>query len=310
MARVFAIAEHLRTDGKYSDGVLAKEKIYRPGHFVARLDKGFVNAPLMVGNDEQYAAVMALMANKVGVPARVVFGAVLPQGGEVHGRDVQAWVELRVADGSWRTLPTEDFMGNEKPADQQTRPSSSSAGWSSRRPHRSHRRPASTSRPTPRSPPARSGAMPTTPRPTTGSPDGSGRSSLYAGGPLLALLLVVAAILAAKALRRRRRRGSGHASGRIAGAWRELVDHARDLGRGGPRRGRHPARAVGSDRVDRRPGLARAADLRVFGPAEPPGEEAASYWALVDAERRALSAAVSRSRRLRAALSVRTFWRQ
>ena len=79
---------------------------------------GFVQAQQMVGNDEQYAAMMALLAGEVGVPARVVLGAEVPEGGVVTGKDVSAWVELRAADGSWRTLPTEDFMSDEPPADQ------------------------------------------------------------------------------------------------------------------------------------------------------------------------------------------------
>ena len=41
------------------------------------------------------------------------------------------------------------------------------------------------------------------------------------------MLVVVGAILAAKWLRRSRRRSTRLVSGRIAGAWRELVDHAR-----------------------------------------------------------------------------------
>ena len=85
MERVFAIADHLRIEGKYSDGVAAAEKIYHPGHNVQRLPAEFVNGPIMVGNDEQYAAVMALLANRIGVPARVVLGAVVPEGGRGQG---------------------------------------------------------------------------------------------------------------------------------------------------------------------------------------------------------------------------------
>jgi len=44
------------------------------------------------------------------VPARVVLGALVPAGGVVTGADVHAWVEIRVGDGSWRTLPTSAFM--------------------------------------------------------------------------------------------------------------------------------------------------------------------------------------------------------
>ena len=116
--RVRAIAEHLRTEGKYSDGVRKAEQVYHPGHSIQRLSTGFVQAEQMVGNDEQYAALMALLAGEVGVPARVVLGAEVPEGGVVTGKDVSAWVELRAADGSWRTLPTDEFMSDEPPADQ------------------------------------------------------------------------------------------------------------------------------------------------------------------------------------------------
>ena len=118
MDRVLAAAEHLRSEGKYSDGVGRTERIYVAGHSAWRLSDEFVNAPQIVGNDEQYAATMALIANDIGVPARVVLGAVVPEGGRVTGKDVSAWVELRAADGSWKTLPTEAFMSDTPPADQ------------------------------------------------------------------------------------------------------------------------------------------------------------------------------------------------
>ena len=68
-----------------------------------------------VGNDEQYAAAMALMANRLRVPARVVVGAVVPANGVVKGKDVEAWVELRAADGTWQTLETDRFMSRRPP---------------------------------------------------------------------------------------------------------------------------------------------------------------------------------------------------
>ena len=133
---------------------------------------------------------------------------------------------------------------------------------------------------------------------------------VYGGGPLLALLVVAGAILAAKALRRRRRRTSGPSSGRIAGAWRELVDHARDLGSPVPVAGvtrREQSLAIASGGSRRSRAHRRRPRLR-------PGRAARrgrrSFWGAVDAERRALSASVSRLRRLRGALSLRTFWRR
>jgi transglutaminase superfamily protein len=310
MERVFAIADHLRTKGKYSDGVVARERIYRPGHFVGRLDKFFVNASIMVGNDEQYAAVMALMANKVGVPARVVMGAVVPEGGVVKGADVQAWVELRVADGTWRVLPTETFMDTDRPADQQTRTEEQLSGMVI--PPPAQVPPPSTideqtdAEITARKVRREAAAE----KERAGSPAWLRALLLYGGGPLLAIALVVGAILVAKSLRRYRRRWADEMSGRVAGAWHELVDHARDLGHQVPVRGitrREQSVLIASAAAS---ALARRADTTVFGPAQPAAREAERFWAAVDAERRALSATVSRARRLRAALSLRTFLRR
>ena len=57
-------------------------------------------------------------------------------------------------------------------------------------------------------------------------------------------------------------------------------------------------------------GLARHADSHVFGPVVPADAEATSYWSAVDAERHAMSSAVTRRRRLRAAVSLSTFRRR
>ncbi|MGI8645757.1 MAG: transglutaminase-like domain-containing protein [Nocardioides sp.] len=309
MERVFAIADYLRKQGKYSDGVIAREKIYRPGHFVSRLDAEFVNAEIMVGNDEQYAAVMALMANKVGVPARVVFGAVVPEGGVVKGADVAAWVELRVDDGSWRVLPTETFMDTDRPADQQTQTEEQLSGLAI---------PPPAQVPPPSTIDEQTDAEITARKVQRDQDEkvaASGSAWLravlvYAGGPLLALLLALGAILYAKWLRRSRRRSAPQMSGRIAGAWRELVDHARDLGQQVPVSGltrREQSALVASIGA---PGLARRADAQVFGPEQPAASAAARYWREVDDERRTLSAGVSRRRRLLGALSLRTFWRR
>ena len=65
---------------------------------------------LMVGDGEQYAAAMALMAREMDLPARVVLGFVPtpevdggPQDGpvQVTGKDVQAWVEVAFRGYGW-----------------------------------------------------------------------------------------------------------------------------------------------------------------------------------------------------------------
>ncbi len=314
MQRVFAIAEHLRMEGKYSDGVLPREEIYRPGHFISRLDEGFVNADLIVGNDEQYAAAMALFAVKVGVPARVVLGAVVPAGAadrwSVKGSDVSAWVELQVADGSWRTLSTEAFMSDNKPAEQQTKTRRELSGMVIPPPAQVP-------------PPSTIGEQADseinarrtkkdqeTKKEVTGLPAWVRLVLLYTGGPLLALLLAVVAILLMKGLRRSRRRTRGPVSTRIVGGWRELVDHARDLGQPVPVLGvtrQEQSAFIASAEAAR---LAKGADVTVFGSSPPPDEAAASYWDSILAQRRELSTAATRRRRLRAALSLRTFWRR
>jgi transglutaminase-like putative cysteine protease len=309
MARVFAIAEHLKSEGRYSDGVAAAEKIYHPGHNVRRLGEEFASAQIMVGNDEQYAAIMALLANNAGVPARVVLGAVVPEDGVVEGRDVQAWVELRLADGSWQVLPTESFMNTVRPAEQPPLQEQEMSG-------------TLVPPPAPIPPPstlAEQNDAELEARKVNRDDDAAGWQLpgwlrvilVYVGGPLLLALLVLAAIVGLKALRRRRRRGADRASARIVGGWRELVDHARDLGQPVPV-GSGWTRREQSYRVAsaEAPGLARRADGHVFGPALPADTDAATYWTAVDAERRTMTRSVGRGRRLRAAINLTTFRRR
>jgi len=305
MKRVFAIADHLRREGKYSDGVAPAERIYHPGHHVHRLAEEFVNAPIMVGNDEQYAALMALLVNRVPVPARVVMGAVLPEGGEVFGRDVSAWVEVQVADGSWRTLPTDAFMDYDKPAEQQPRTEEQLSGMM-------------VPPPAPIPPPSTAGEqtdaeLNARSRRNGTDDDGGGwlpgwvRAVLvYAGLPLLVLAGLAGAVVGAKALRRRRRRTHERVSARFVGGWRELVDHARDLGASIPSVGTRREQAVllpaGA------PPLAREADAHVFGPRPPQEDAAAAYWKAVEFERRSMSSTVPRARRWLAAVNLKTFF--
>jgi hypothetical protein len=313
MDRVLAAAEHLRTEGRYSDGVGRTERIYVAGHSVWRLSDEFVNAPQIVGNDEQYAAAMALIANDIGVPARVVLGAVVPEGGRVTGKDVQAWVELRAADGSWRTLPTEAFMSTTPPADQVPETNTPMSG-------------TVIPPPNPIPPPSDAGEQSDADlkeRKATrkkaeqedeglipGIPSWVGAVVAYVGGPLLVVLLLLGAVVGLKAWRRHRRRSADSASARFVGAWRELVDHARDLGQVVPLGPTVTRREQSAGIVSDHAGvLARRADSFVFGPAVPEAAAATTYWQSVDAERRAMSLQVGRWQRVRAAISLRSLRR-
>ena len=214
MRKVFVLAGYLHDQGRYSDGASPGEQQYKPGQDLDRVVDGFLLAPTPVGDDEQYAAAMAMLANRVGVPARVVVGAVLPGDGKVRGADMHAWVELRVLDGSWRTLPTKAFM--------------------SRTPVRPSLVPPVATPPPAAKPPAEQPQQPaardrSTPKDQSGPGAGSG-VRLLPWLSLVVLLVLLVAVPLSKSIRRRLRRRRGRPADRIAGGWTELVDHARDLG--------------------------------------------------------------------------------
>ena len=309
MKRVFAAADHLRIEGKYSDGVTESEKIYHAGHHVQRLLDEFVNYPIMAGDDEQYAAVMALLANRIGVPARVVLGAVLPEDGVVKGQDISAWVELQIGDGSWRTLPTSAFMDEDKPADLPPQQERQMSGINVP-PPAAIAPPSSVGEQTDAELHSRKGKR--DPKDAVAAlPPWLRTVLLYVGLPLLVLLLVVGSIAGAKACRRRRRRTADRMSTRVIGAWRELVDHARDLGEQvpmGPGQTRREQAAYLSSEAARP--LAERADALVFGPNAPDTADAEGFWTAVDAERTSMSASVGLKRRLAALVNLTTFRRR
>lgn len=307
MEKVLAIAGHLRENGRYSDGVAPTERSYAAGHGLMRLEREMITGGLLVGNDEQYAALMALLAIKVGVPARVVLGAVVPESGSVTGADVHAWVELQLADGSWGTLATEKFLPTLRPEVQQQLNDDETRG-------------SVVPPPAPIPPPSHTGEQSDTElqrKQLDRADDGSGppgplpwwaRALLVGlGGPLLVLLAGALAVLGAKALRRRRRRRAPRGSTRIAGGWDELVDTARDLGRDVPLcptvTRREQAHAMGTDGAR---GLARSADSAVFGPGDVGTAVVDGYWQQVLAERRVLAQGVGRLGRFRAAVALRS----
>ncbi len=74
-----------------------------PGHSLARLAR-FLGAPQWVGNGEQYAAALGLLARAEGIPARVVMGFTPEDQGDVttvRGADVAAWVEIPLERVGW-----------------------------------------------------------------------------------------------------------------------------------------------------------------------------------------------------------------
>ena len=277
LTQVLLLARYLKQNGRYSDG--AGALVVPPGHDIDRLTGQFIGAERIVGNDEQYAAFMALAANRLGVPARVVVGTFTPEDGKVQGRDVQAWVELRVRDGSWRILPTSTFMSNRRPSADDEPPQSLEEFVQDQLPEDDTDNPDS-----PEQVP-----LPDPDADLEGDDPGAEESALPGGGAplgLLALALVSQVIPLLKLARRLVRRQRRRTSSRVVGAWRELVDLGMDLrvpvADGATREAQ--AAALGVDPV-----LAQHADDLIFAMTEPTSEDAAEYWRAVEQARRALA---------------------
>ena len=272
MEGVFKIADRLRERGRYSDGAFGWETKFEAGQDSVRLDEGFINAPAMVGNDEQYAATMALLANRLGVPARVAVGTVLGSNGVIKGEHLDAWVEIRVANGSWRVLPTNVFMSRRPPRRDDTKlaPVRLPPERQEQKPQRE--RPEDLLDPPEPAEPQTDKALPLWP--------------LY-----LLLPASVGLIPAAKRARRRRRQTAWLTAAWIGG-WNELLDSARDLGVAVPPRSTRPAQAMA---LGVPTSMARDVDVAVFSPTHPPSAE--TFWTEVETWRESLKSSVSPLRR-------------
>jgi hypothetical protein len=298
LGKVIATADYLATTGRFSDG--NDDSGTEPGHGLGRI-LTFLQGSQIVGDGEQYAAAMALLAEVDGVPARVVLGADVPVDGTVRGKDVVAWVELGLAGRGWTALPAKAFTPDRSrvpdPMPRTIPP----------RPAPAYVPPAATdARPAVIS----AGHADTSTRDRHRSEHGLGfalpgwlvLAAKVAGGPLAAAGLFCAVVLGAKALRRRRRR-NGAPLRRVAGGWQELLDAATDAGVPLPRRAtrREQARSLA---VLAQP--AAVADRLVFGPGQPSDGDADAYWRDVDRARRDILAGRSRAARVRARLSLRS----
>ena len=281
MEQVLAMAHYLRDRGRYTDGE-AQFAQFLAGHSVNRLSKFSADGQQIAGDDEQYAAMLALLSNAVGVPARVAVGAVVPAGGVVTGKDVRAWIELQDVSGQWRVLPTEEFMSRERPPEQDNpQPQQLVAG-------------EAVPPPAPVRPPSTDGDpfSDTANQKGKATDDGGGpsipgwvfRVVKLVGIPLFILSIPLIVIAAFKSQRRKRRRTRGSPATRLSAAWHDLVDQARDLGRPtfAQRTRREQVRDLG---IDELAPLARRVDAHVFGPDEPTDEDAEVYWASVDQAR-------------------------
>ncbi|HVT64501.1 MAG TPA: transglutaminase-like domain-containing protein [Mycobacteriales bacterium] len=297
------IASYLYKNGRYSDGNDHTNTL--AGNSLGRLVT-FTQGQQIAGNDEQYAATMALMANAMGMPARVVLGAEIPPTGLVEGKDIEAWVELDIAGAGWSILPpyTTYENRNHKALPQPKAPVREEATRPvpppvNAPPASRSQDPNNASAPAPKSPPRHHRGLHV--------PGFIVALLRDVGIPLLVIAGLASLIIGAKLQRRRRRRHRGTPSARIAAGWLEVLDTAGDLGiRVGVRdTRREQASAINPPALLP---LARSADVATFAPLAPSEVEAAQFWKALMLAVERLRTQASWQRRIYAMVNTRSLY--
>jgi len=332
-----AIENFLHTDGYYSNDDTINS---RPGSSQDRIQR-MIGADMLVGDDEQYATLMALMLHSQGINARVVMGAYREgTSGNVDltGADMHAWVEVEFPGVGWATFdPT-------PPRDQQ--------------PTTQVNKPKSVPKPQglqPPEPPEQPVELPPATRDQATDPhdpNGLHIPWMAIGTVSLSLLILlgpIVLVLLAKSRRRKSRRKAAAAEA-VRGSWDELVDTAIDSGlvvephltrqevawalasqwapetpeggeapsrksrKSGKRSAadvRVPGWSLFSGAVPRVVTVARRADVADFALTGARSQDAEQAWEDVDELRREWAASVSPFARLRYALSLKSLrWRR
>ncbi|MBW9121160.1 transglutaminase domain-containing protein [Microbacterium trichothecenolyticum] len=304
--QVRALQQMLSEGGFFSHG-LAGQPLSRAGHGAERIAT-LLGSEQMVGDDEQYATAMALLAAQVGIPARVVMGFYPDEDAAAEpvytatGETLHAWVEVAFDGAGWVPFdptPPEDQV----PSDQTTKP-------------KADPKPQVLQPPPPPTEPV---DLPPTVADDRGSEDENAFDAgllwtivsigVGALGLLAVLLAPFIVIGALKAARRRKRREAERASDRISGGWDELVDRASDFGapvRPGATRQEDAGVLAAAFAEPRVATLATRADREVFGPTDPSPDDIEAFWTQVDEIVGGMGKGRSVWQRLGARLSIRT----
>ncbi len=280
------------------------DKVSSAGHYTRRLGSMFSGLK-MIGDDEQYASAMALMVRQLGYPARVVLGFYPEKYREgpieITGNDAHVWVEVPFRDAGWvRFDPTPDR--DKKPDTKVPQPEE---------------------RPRPQVlPPPEPPQEPVDP-PEDETDEANNRDEeleipqvvrvmayVLGGGILLATPFLL--IAAAKSRRRTRRRSRGSTAHRIDGGWSEVMDATTDWGVA--TRPRVTRQETAGDLQTEFPEtspvvLARQIDAKVFGFGDPTDDDVARMWHQVDEVLAGMRGSMSRWRRVRGFLSMKSFYR-
>lgn len=302
--RLTDIASKLRANGFYSDG---SDGVSRAGHTAERLTTMF-DAGQLVGDDEQYAVAMALMARTLEMPARVVMGFYpdpaqhQPAGPlKLTGKDAHVWVEVEFRDVGWVSFDP-------------TPPRDKSAQTTTPKPQQKPKPkvlppPVAIRAPDVQPPLVDIGVPPIPPR----RPGWNFWHLVLVVAGVLGVAMVLAlpfvSVLTLKARRRKKRQTAARSADRFTGGWAEIIDVATDFGT--------PVSTMSTRREGAQQlmtvfpraevvAVADRIDAGVFGPIEPASEEVAAMWNEVERVLEDMRRSVGRTRRLRAVLSLRS----
>lgn len=321
-----ALATALKTKGWFSHG-LSGDYPSLPGHGNYRIDQ-MLGGSAMVGDSEQYASAMALMARDLGLPARVVLGF-LPKdkdgviskarthqakNGPVTdytGNDIEAWVEINLKGYGWVAF---------YPTPKETKVPNKNQDLTPPKPKTLVRQP-----PVPLTDPLRDQNQARDRSSLNGDEVNNSKFGMVLskifhvvgivavyGSPLWIILAVCGLILLIKAIQLALMRRRGSPGERIASGWKALDMLALQSGirTSGTRRdqSRQIAEALGDDgqslgnELDK---LCREADWASFSGVAPKEGAPENYWSEIDKSSKRILSGQTRWRRLRTRLSLR-----
>ncbi|MFR0575061.1 DUF3488 and transglutaminase-like domain-containing protein [Bifidobacterium boum] len=316
-----ALADKLKETGWFSHG-LSGDYPSNAGHGNYRIDQ-LLAGSAMVGDSEQYASAMALMARSLGLPSRVVLGFV-PKNDEgdisenrtekhggttvtkFTGNDVTAWVEIKLDGYGWVAF---------YPTPKETKVPDENQNLTPPNPKTLVRQP-----PVPLTDPLRDDNQATSKSSIGGSmaddtPNNESwqramriiRTVAIYGSPLWILLIIIGLLLAVKAIALTRARKHGSVSQRVAAGWQAVTALARQSGldiRGTRNEQAHAIAEQMGLQSDTLETLGREADYATFsGQTVEPGQ-VERYWRDVMHERAVMLKSMPVLRRWRARLSL------
>ena len=323
-AAATALADTLKDSGWFSHG-LEGDHPSDAGHGNYRINK-LLAGTAMVGDSEQYASAMALMARDLGLPSRVVLGF-LPKNedGEITdartektsgngtkieftGNDVTAWVEIKLQGLGWVAF---------YPTPKETKMPDENQNLTPPNPQTLVRQP-----PVPLTDPLRDQTQAKGQSSLAGADADDSPTNLFwarfwrvtrkvalYGSPLWTLLIACGLILMFKAILLARARRHGSPKARVAAGWNAIRMLAEQSGitAKGTRRDQAGAiaRQLGTD-DQALIQLGREADYATFSGQDIESGQATTYWAGVDQLRKAMLASLPRFRRIRTRLSLKS----